>query len=78
LYVEKDKEKKIKHIRLVKGLKNINFILLIICIVMNGLITIFMLYNFNMGVIFFILNMYNMFILLFKYWRERKNVKSIN
>jgi len=78
MYIE-EKKKRIRNVRIVKGLKRINFILLIFCIILNGLIMVFMLFNFNVGVvIFFILNLYNMFILLFKYWREKKNVKSSN
>ena len=74
MFMDDEKEKRSKLvIYLIHAYRKINFILLIICIFMNLILVITMLLHFNVGIIPFILNLYNLFILYRKYRREKKS-----
>jgi hypothetical protein len=56
--------------------RRINKVLLIVNIVINAFIIISLLFNFNVGIVFFLLNTYFMVILYLKYRRENINERK--
>lgn len=70
---EEEEKRKRWFIYLVIIYKKINMIMLLISILINASVIVYMIYNFNVGIILFILNQY---FLVLSYMRLRKEKKD--
>ena len=69
---EEVEEKRKSYVWAILIFRKMNFIILMISIIFNGLFVITMVFDFHVGVILFIMNFYLLIILFLKYRREKK------